>query len=83
MSHGPKNSRSMRRTYLFVEALQKFEEDIKDVDLTEAYKKARPAFTGRLERNFVVLRDKPGEESAMEIDPVVTGANLEPLKRVA
>ncbi len=81
LSHGPKNSRSMRRTYLYVEAISKFGEELKTVDLTEAYKKARPAFTGRLERNFIVLKDQPGEETPMETDPVVTGANLEPLKK--
>jgi hypothetical protein len=77
MSHGPKNSRSLRRSYLFIEALQKFEAFTKDLDLSEAYKKARPSFTGRLERTFILLKDNPGEEEPM--DTAATGANLEPL----
>jgi hypothetical protein len=81
LSHGPKNSRSLRRTYLYIEAIQKFAEDFKNVDLSEAYKKARPAFTGRLERNFVVLKDSLEGETAMDVDQVATGANLEPLKK--
>jgi hypothetical protein len=81
LSHGPKNSRTMRRTYMYLDALQKFEAEFEGLDLTEAYKKARPAFTGKLERTFVVLKDNPGEETAMEVDNVATGANLEPLKK--
>ncbi len=70
----------MRRTYLYIDALQKFEAEIKDLDLSEAYKKALPAFAGRLERNFIVLKDGQGD-TAMEVDTVATGANLEPLKK--
>jgi hypothetical protein len=62
---------------LFIEALQKFEAFTKDLDLSEAYKKARPSFTGRLERTFILLKDNPGEEEPM--DTAATGANLEPL----
>jgi hypothetical protein len=81
MSHGPKNSRTQRRTYLYIEALEKFKDELEGLDLSEAYKKALPAFAGRLERNFIILKDKPGDETAMELDTVATGANLEPLKK--
>jgi hypothetical protein len=64
---------------MYMEAIQKFEADTKDLDLTEAYKKAKPAFTGRLERTFVLLKDNPGEEEPMDLGNVATGANLEPL----
>jgi hypothetical protein len=30
---------------------------------------ARPAFTGKLERNFILLKDKPGEEAPMDVEP--------------
>ena len=70
----------MRRTFLYVDAIQKFEGEIKGLDLSEAYKKAKPSFTGKLERTFIVLKDLPGEETAMEIEPA-TGANAEPLKK--
>jgi hypothetical protein len=80
MSHGPKNSRTLRRTYMYMEAIQKFEEQTRGLDLTEAYKKAKPAFTGKLERNFVLLKDGPGEELPMDTGSVATGANAEPLK---
>jgi hypothetical protein len=79
LSHGPKNSRTTRRSYLYIEAVQKFGPDPKELDLSEAYKKAKPAFTGRLERSFILLKDNPGEEEAMDLDSVATGANLEPL----
>jgi hypothetical protein len=79
LSYGPKNSRTLRRTFMYVEALQKFEADTKNLDLTEAYKKARPAFTGKLERNFLLLKDNPGEED-MDMEPA-TGANAEPLSK--
>ncbi len=80
LSHGPKNSRTLRRTYMYIEAIQKFSEEAKNLDLSEAYKKARPAFTGKLERSFVLLKDKPGEELPMDTENVATGANAEPIK---
>ena len=79
LSHGPKNSRTLRRSYLYIEALQKFGTEPQALDLSEAYKKAKPSFTGRLERMFILLKDNPGEEEAMDLDTVATGANLEPL----
>jgi hypothetical protein len=68
----------MRRTYLYVEAIQKFGMEA-ELDLTEAYKKARPSFIGKMERSFILLKDKPGEEQPMEVE--ATGANLEPIKK--
>ncbi len=81
MSYGPKNSRSLRRTYLYVEAILKFEAETKELDLTEAYKKARPSFIGKMERSFILLKDAPGEEQPMETESAATGANLEPIKK--
>jgi hypothetical protein len=74
LSYGTKGAKATRRTYMYVEAVRKFEKEVKEIDLTEAYKKARPAFTGRLERTFIVLRDNEGEE-----EPMATGSNAEPL----
>jgi len=75
LSHGPKGIKGNRRTYLYVEALRKFEEEAKRMDLTEAYKRARPMYNGRLERTFAVLKDEgPGNQSG-----VVTGGNSEPV----
>jgi hypothetical protein len=68
-----KGVKTTRRTYLYVEALKKFEEESKEIDLTEAYRKARPAFTGKLERTFIILKDEPDAE------PMVTGSNTEPV----
>ncbi len=79
MSYGPKNSRSMRRSYLFIDAIKKFANETKGLDLSEAYKKAKPSFTGCLERTFVLLKDNPGEEDPMDLETAATGANLEPL----
>lgn len=74
LSHGPKGSKVSRRSYLYVEAIRKFDKECKEMDLTEAYKRARPSFIGRLERTFIVLKDNPGEEIE-----IVTGANREPV----
>ncbi len=74
LSYGIKGSKTTRRTYLYVEAVRKFEKEAREIDLTEAYKRARPAFTGRLERTFILLKDNEGEE-----EPMLTGSNTEPL----
>jgi len=55
--------------------LRKFEKEAAEMDLTEAYKKARPAFIGRMERTFIVLKDGPGDA----VDVVATGSNMEPV----
>jgi len=75
LSHGTKGSRQNRRSYLYVEALRKFEMEAMNMDLAESYKKARPSFIGRMERTFIVLKDNPGEE----IPEVATGSNKEPV----
>jgi hypothetical protein len=48
------------------------------LDLSDAYKKAKPMYAGRLERTFVILKDnQPPELEA------ATGSNREPVgKRV-
>ncbi len=73
LSYGPKGVRGGRRTFLFVEALRKFEEEAKLIDLTEAYKKAKPMYNGRLEHTFVVLKEEKGGEV------IISGANSEPV----
>lgn len=52
------------------------------MDLTEAYKRAKPMFDGRLEHTFVVLKD---EHVATEAEEKTSGSNRVPLgkKRVA
>jgi hypothetical protein len=74
LSYGVKNDRSTRRTYLYVEALTKFEKEATELDLTDAYKRARPSFNGKLERTFLILKDNPGEAEEM-----ASGANAEPV----
>lgn len=73
LSFGPKGARGNRRTFLYVEALKKFEEEAKRADLAEAYKKARPMYNGRLERTFVLLRDDDSREEPL------SGVNKEPI----
>jgi hypothetical protein len=74
LSYGTKGNKTERRSYLYVEALSKFEEEAKEMDLSEAYRRALPAFKGKLERTFVILKDNREE------DPMVTGSNAEPVK---
>lgn len=73
MSYGTKNDRASRKSFLYVEAIRKFQKECRNVDFSEAYKKARPNFVGRMETNFIVLLDKEGEET------VVSGSNAVPL----
>lgn len=77
LSVGPKGGKGSRRTYLFVEALRKYNEEIKRLDLSEAYKKALPMYAGRLERTFVVLKEGQTGE------PLITGGNREPIGKRA
>jgi hypothetical protein len=74
LSYGVKGQKASRRTYLYVEALAKFEKEAKELDLTEAYKRAKPGFTGKLERTFVILKDNQDEDVEM-----VSGSNAEPI----
>ncbi len=74
LSYGVKGQKSTRRSYLYVDALTKFEKEAKELDLTEAYKRARPSFSGKLERTFIILKDNVDEDVEM-----VSGANTEPI----
>ena len=47
------------------------------MDLTEAYKKAKPMYTGRLRHTFIVLHDDPEDE---QVEPVVTNSNRVPIR---
>ena len=73
MSHGFKGTKVNRRSYLYVEAIRKFEKEVKELDLSEAYRRARPAFIGRLERTFIVLKDTVG------VVVEASGSNMEPI----
>jgi hypothetical protein len=78
LSYGVKGQKTSRRTYLYVEALTKFEKEAKEIDLTDAYKRARPGFTGKLERTFIILKDNQDEDVEM-----VSGSNAEPIGQKA
>jgi len=74
LSVGAKGTKGRsRKTYLYVEALRRYEEELGRLDLTEAYKKALPVYKGRLEHSFVVLKDDVGDV------PQATGGNNEPI----
>jgi hypothetical protein len=72
LSYGAKGTRVGRKTYIFTTALKNFESLHHLMDLSEAYKKARNTFAGKMEQVFVVLKE--GVYSAM-----VTGANSDPI----
>jgi hypothetical protein len=82
LSYGAKGTRAGRKTYIFTSALKNWESLHSKMDLSEAYKKARNTFAGKMEQVFVVLKE--GVYSEM-----VTGSNQQPLgtkpgdKRVA
>ena len=74
---GLKGGKGNRRTYLYVEALRKYSEDIAKADLVEAYRKAKPMYDGRLERTFVVLKE---ESDLNGVRPYpLSGSNQEPV----
>ena len=50
----------------------KGKDECRRVDLTEAYKRAKPMYNGRLERTFVLLKEEG-------VDVLVTGSNTEPV----
>ena len=62
---------------MFVEALRRYANEARLLtvaDLSEAYKRARPMYAGRLEHTFVVLKDSLAD-GAEE----TSGANREPV----
>jgi hypothetical protein len=71
LSYGAKGTRVGRKTFLFVQALRQWESLIPQMDLTEAYKRARNSFAGKMEQLFVVLKEDGGTP--------VTGSNIQPI----
>jgi len=71
LSYGAKGTRVGRKTFLFAAALRQWEHLHEQMDLVEAYKKAKKNFTGKMEQLFVVLKE------GVEIDDLAagTGAN--------
>lgn len=57
LSYGAKGTRVGRKTFLFAAALRQWESLHEQMDLSEAYKKARKNFTGKMEQLFVVLKE--------------------------
>ncbi len=70
---GARGTKGGRKTILYVEAVRKYREELKEVDFEQCYKLALPMFKDRLEQTFLVLKDS-------EI-PVatVTGSNQVPI----
>ena len=74
LSYGPKESKGNRRTFVYVEALRRFVQELKGLDLTEVYKRARHVYGGRMQHTFAVLKED-GPDTNIEL----TGANAEPM----
>jgi hypothetical protein len=71
LSYGAKGTRVGRKTFLFVSALKQWESLHHLMDLTEAYKRAKASFKGKMEQLFVVLKEN---------QPIpLTGSNNVPL----
>ncbi len=64
LSYGAKGTRIGRKTFLFVQALRQWESLIPQMDLTEAYKRARNTFAGKMEQLFVVLKEDGGNPAS-------------------
>ena len=74
MSVGSKGIRGGRKTYLYVEAIRKFQDEVRVLNLDEAYKLARNQYVGRMEHTFIVLK-----EDATVSKTMITGANSVPM----
>jgi hypothetical protein len=72
LSYGAKGTRVGRKTFIFTTALKNWENLHSKMDLSEAYKKARNTFAGKMEQVFVVLKE--GVYSSM-----LSGSNTQPL----
>jgi hypothetical protein len=80
LSYGAKGTRVGRKTFIFVAALKQWESLLEQMDLAEAYKRAKKLFVGKMEQLFVVLKEE-GVGSMQQL----SGANRIPVgsKRVA
>ncbi len=60
-----KNDTSLKalKSYTFIDAVKQFGDRLNKTDLVGAYAKARKAFAGQLEQNFVVLEESDSEEA--------------------
>lgn len=70
---GQRGTKGGRKTLLFVEAIRKYPEEVKEASFTEAYKLALPIFKDRLEQTFLVLKDSESEAA------VASGSNQIPV----
>lgn len=77
LSFGPKNTKGNRRTYLYVEALRRFNQDLKKLNLTDVYKRAKPVYGGRMQHTFGVLKEE-GPDTNIDLN-IPSGANAEPV----
>lgn len=74
LSFGPKGAKGNRRTFVYVEALRRFHQELKALDLTDIYKRARHVYGGRMQHTFAVLTED-GPDTNIE----VSGSNAVPL----
>lgn len=58
LSYGAKGTRVGRKTSIFVPALKQWEHLHEQLDLNEAYKRAKKLFVGKMEQLFVVLKEE-------------------------
>ncbi len=77
LSYGPKNIRGNRRTFLYVEALRKFNQELKKLNLAEVYKRAKTTYAGRMQHTFAILKED-GPDPDLDLN-VGSGGNAEPL----
>ncbi len=62
----------------FVAALKQWEHLHQQLDLTEAYKRARNTFTGKLEHLFVVIKEVDTQNNASDVNKVPVGTKRLP-----
>ena len=75
LSYGVKDSKTGRKTFLYVEALRRFVNEMTKVDLTAIQRRARQSHGGRMEHTFAVLKEVTEDPMDME----VSGSNNEPV----
>jgi hypothetical protein len=73
LSYGAKGTRVGRKTFLFAQALRQWESLHSQMDLSEAYKRAKQNFAGKMEQMFVVLKED------VDVTGVASGSNQVPI----
>jgi hypothetical protein len=78
LSYGSRTVRGNRRTFLYAEALRKFNQEVKKLNLQDIYKRAKPTYAGKMQHTFAILKED-GPDPNLDLDNAASGSNAEPI----